>query len=359
MFALAADQNNKDIGLWEDVCGASNGACSTQAPVFGKQIGIANALETGTGVIAGASHTLWLAAIPSANDTLLFAGTQDVFRCSLTAGCAWRNATNVNSCATTTQVGPNQHGVAWVANTATLFFANDRGLWRTRDAIDQQQAPCSANDATHFDNLNATLGSLAEVTWLAQDPEDVESVARWHRGRGNGGRQRWCVAVAAERAGSIHRRGLGTNAGTWFATSGAGVSISSCASGATGASCRPADFGSAPVIGNAQVSGDGSTLMTPAVWALDPEDPKRMLVATCRLWRGAADGTNWNPANALSRMLDGTTRRPASRATRRCARWRRAEPSRAVAIRPSGSISGWRARAMERLRTPVMCGQHW
>jgi hypothetical protein len=359
MFALAADQNNKDIGLWEDVCGASNGACSTQAPVFGKQIGIANALETGTGVIAGASHTLWLAAIPSANDTLLFAGTQDVFRCSLTAGCAWRNATNVNSCATTTQVGPNQHGVAWVANTATLFFANDRGLWRTRDAIDQQQAPCSANDATHFDNLNATLGSLAEVTWLAQDPEDANQLLAGTGAAGTAGGSDGAWQLLLNGPGAFTAAGWGTNAGTWFATSGAGVSISSCASGATGASCRPADFGSAPVIGNAQVSGDGSTLMTPAVWALDPEDPKRMLVATCRLWRGAADGTNWNPANALSRMLDGTTRRPASRATRRCARWRRAEPSRAVAIRPSGSISGWRARAMERLRTPVMCGQHW
>jgi hypothetical protein len=305
MFALAADQNNKDIGLWEDVCGASNGACSTQAPVFGKQIGIANALETGTGVIAGASHTLWLAAIPSANDTLLFGGTQDLFRCSLAAGCAWRNATNVNSCATTTQVGPNQHGVAWVANTATLFFANDRGLWRTRDALNQQQAACSANDATHFDNLNATLGSLAEVTSLAQDPEDANQLLAGTGAAGTAGGSDGAWQLLLNGPGAFTAAGWGANAGTWFATSGAGVSISNCASGATGASCRPSDFGSAPVIGNAQVSGDGSTLMTPAVWALDPEDPTRMLVATCRLWRGAADGTNWNAANALSRMLDG------------------------------------------------------
>ena len=33
--------------------------------------------------------------------------------------------------------------------------------------------------------------------------------------------------------------------------------------------------------------------------------PTRILVATCRVWRGAADGTNWSSANALSRMLDG------------------------------------------------------
>jgi Abnormal spindle-like microcephaly-assoc'd, ASPM-SPD-2-Hydin len=294
MFALAADQNNKDSGLWEDVCGASGGACSSPAPVFGKQIGIANALETSAGVIAGASHTLWLEAIPSANDTLLFAGTQDLFRCSLAAGCVWRNATNVTSCGAA-HVGANQHGVAWVANTATLYFANDRGLWRTDDAMNQQQPACSSDDATHFDNLNATLGSLADVTSLTEDPADgnqlLAGIGTAGTAAGNDGA--WQLLLNGP--GGSTAAGWGANAGTWFATSGAGVSISSCAAGVA---CGP-------VIGNAQVSGDGSALSTPAVWALDPEDPTRMLVATCRLWRGAADGTNWNAANALSKMLDG------------------------------------------------------
>ena len=59
------------------------------------------------------------------------------------------------------------------------------------------------------------------------------------------------------------------------------------------------------MIGNGQVSGDGSALSAPVAWTLDPEDPTRMLVATCRVWRGAADGTDWSAGNALSRMLDG------------------------------------------------------
>jgi hypothetical protein len=326
MFALAADQNNKDIGLWEDVCGASGGACSTQTPAFGKQIGIANALETGPGVIAGASHTLWLEAVSSANDTLLFAGTQDVFRCSLAAGCVWRNATNVNTCATRTQVGPNQHGVAWVANTSAFFFANDRGLWRTRDALNQQQAVCSSDDATHFDNLNETLGSLTEVTSLAQDPADASQLLAGTGTAGTAGGSNGAWQLLLNAPGAFTAAGWGANAGTWFATSGAGVSISSCASGA---SCGPADFGSGPAIGNAQVNGDGSALTAPAVWALDPEDPTRMLVATCRLWRGAADGTNWNAANALSRMLDGSNA-PACQSSNTQVR----------ALAASGAISG-------------------
>jgi hypothetical protein len=302
MFALMADQNDKDRGLWEDVCGASGGTCSTQAPVFAKQIG-ANALETGSGLIAGASHALWLQAIPSGNnDTLLFAGTQDLFRCSLAAGCVWRNATNVNTCPGVAQVGPNQHGVAWVANTTTLFFANDRGLWRTRDAVNQQQAACSPSDAAHFDNLNGTLGSLAEVTSLAQDPADASQLLAGSGAAGTAGGRNGAWQLLLSGPGGGTAAGWGANAGTWFATSGAGVSIRACT---LGASCGPTDFGSGPVIGNPQVSGDGSALSAPAVWTLDPEDPTRMLVATCRVWRGAADGTNWTAANALSRMLDG------------------------------------------------------
>ena len=42
--------------------------------------------------------------------------------------------------------------------------------------MNQQPAACSADDATHFANLNATLGSLAEVTSLAQDPADANQL---------------------------------------------------------------------------------------------------------------------------------------------------------------------------------------
>jgi hypothetical protein len=326
MFAMLANQSDADSGLWEDVCGATGGSCSTPLPVFGKRIGNA-ALETSAGVIAGASHTLWLQAIPSGppnnNDTLLFAGTQDVFRCSLAAGCVWRNTTNVNGCAAA-EVGANQHSAAWVTNTATLYFANDRGLWRTSDAVNQQQAVCSADDAAHFANLNATLGSLAEVTSLAQDPVDANQLLAGMGAAGTAGGSNGAWQLLLSGMGGSTAAGWGANAGTWFATSGSGVSISSCAAGAA---CGPLDFAGA--VGNGQVSGDGSALSAPAVWMLDPEDPTRMMVATCRVWRGAADGTGWSAANALSKMLDGNNA-PVCQSSN--------TPVRALAA--SGAISG-------------------
>src|SRR6185437_3336792 len=90
--------------------------------------------------------------------------------------------------------------------------------------------------------------------------------------------------------------------GSWYTTSGPGVSITGCS---LGASCSPGDFPAGSLLGNMQVGGDGSALRDPAVWALDPEDSSRIMVATCRVWRGPANGKNWTPANALSGMLDG------------------------------------------------------
>lgn len=300
MFAIATSASDGDDGLWQDVCAASLGSCLTPAPVFAKSIGD-TALQTSAGTIAGASHSLWLQAIPSGSDTLLFAGTQDIFRCSLAAGCAWRNATHVSTCAAA-QVGAVQHSVAWIAGTTAMFFGNNRGLWRSRDEINQQQPDCSADDAAHFDNLNATLGPLVEVTALAQDPSNASWLMAGAGSAGTEGGNNGAWQSVLSGPGAYTVAGWGVNAGTWFATSGSGVSISACSKGDM---CGAGGFGTQPVIGNSQVNGDGSHLGSPAVWALDPEDPSRMLVATCRVWRGSASGTSWSTANALSSMLDG------------------------------------------------------
>ena len=54
------------------------------------------------------------------------------------------------------------------------------------DAIGETGAACSATDATHFQNLNGSLGSLAEVVSLSP----VGRIALQHDGRP--GRERNC-----------------------------------------------------------------------------------------------------------------------------------------------------------------------
>ena len=46
-------------------------------------------------------------------------------------------------------------------------------------------------------------------------------------------------------------------------------------------------------------------MTSPAPFIIDPLDPSQILLGTCRLWRGPADGTAWTSANAISRFLDG------------------------------------------------------
>jgi len=59
-----------------------------------------------------------------------------------------------------------------VAHKPLLYVGNDGGLWRSLDGVNQQQTPCSTDDATHFQNLNSGLGSLAEVVSFAENPTD-------------------------------------------------------------------------------------------------------------------------------------------------------------------------------------------
>ena len=166
-FALTVDGSNTDQGLWQDVCAISGAVCGN-AFSFGTQLASAP-LEVGGGstVIPEADYNLSLAATPAGTDTWLYIGTVDLYRCSLTGGCVLRNTTNaVNGCAAPAKVAPSQHAVA--ALGTLIYTGNDGGVWRSTDGVNQQGVACSVDDATHFQNLNGGLGSLAEVVSFAQ-----------------------------------------------------------------------------------------------------------------------------------------------------------------------------------------------
>jgi len=107
-------------------------------------------LQSGAGRGAG--------GLRAGQDTLLLAGANDLWKCSLALGCAWRNTTNSTSCMSA-QVGEYQHALAWnTANPLEVFVGNDSGLWRSTDAVGESGQVCSAADSSHFQNLNGSLG---------------------------------------------------------------------------------------------------------------------------------------------------------------------------------------------------------
>ena len=315
LYALTVDANDLDQGLWQDLCNASANTCATPAPAFANRLDN-GAFEVGNGstAIAQGSYDLSLAAAPAAaNGTLLFAGTVDLYRCSLTAGataCTFRNTTNaLNGCNAPAKVAPAQHALAAVTQSTAplLLLGNDGGLWRSTDGVAETGSVCDSSDSQHFDNLNAALGkggSLTQVVGVAQHPTDPNTLLV-----GAGANGTAATTTAAQlaawpqlSAGEGGLPAIDPNApANWSIAIGAGVNVAQCT---LGSACAAADFVPPATVGEPQVSDDASLLAAPAL--LDPALTTNLLVGTCRVWRGAANGAGWTAANAISAAFDAS-----------------------------------------------------
>jgi hypothetical protein len=309
LYALTVDANDNDQGLWQDLCAASAGGCANAAPVFANRIDN-GALEVGSGsaAIVQGDYDLSLTAASVGSATNLYVGTVDLYRCVMSAGsssCSLRNTTNaLNGCAAPAMVASAQHAVAAFGDTPIVFVGNDGGLWRSLDGVAETGSACAASDASHFDNLNGTIGSLAEVVGFAQDPMDADTLLA---GLGADGS---AVTTSASTADAWPQFSAGeggtpaidaTTPTNWMLAIGAGVNLKQCA---LGASCAATDFVPPASVGLVQVSDDVALLDAPTM--LDPNATANMIAGTCRVWRGAASGVGWSSANAISGALDGS-----------------------------------------------------
>ena len=308
-FAWTVDINNQDQGLWQDACNLSGASCVSTMPTFATQWNT-TALESNTSqggqTIWNGDYNLVLAAIPSQQDTLLLAGANDLWKCSLAANCQWRNTTNALTCLSA-KIGPYQHALAWNPASATdLLIGNDSGLWRSQDDAGESGAVCSSSDASHFQNLNATFGgSLAEIESM---PPPGASPYNTLLGLGVNGTAgvKGASAPTAEWPQILPGEGGPvaidpSNANNWYVNNGAGVSIHLCSQSGP---CNASDFGLNPVVDDSQVGSDGLTMTEPAPFLVDPADPTQLLIATCRIWRGPASGSGWSSSNAISPIFD-------------------------------------------------------
>jgi hypothetical protein len=307
-FAWTVDVNNQDQGLWQDQCGISGSTCTNQSITFARRWSttpLDSNTSLGAATVLDGSYTLALAAIPAGQDTLLFAGTDDLWKCSLAEGCIWSNTTNVATCKSA-RVGAYQHSLAWnTANPAEIFIGNDSGLWRSMDATAESGPACSASDSQHFQNLNGNLGSLAELTSLSTTASST--TPKVLAGLGVNG----ATGIKSDPIPADWPQILSGYGGPvaidpadpdkWYVNSQQGVSIYRCTNSSE---CAASDFGSSPVVSNANVGGDGLTMPVPAPFLVDPLDSSQLLVGTCRVWRGPVNGSSWSSSNAVSSVLD-------------------------------------------------------
>jgi len=325
-FAWTVDIDNQDQGIWQDECAVSAGACASQNFTFSQQWDTAK-LETntlqGSATIENGDYNLALAAVPfalvSGASTTLLAGENDLWQigCPVALGCQWRNTTNSTTCMSA-QVGEYQHSLAWnIANPLEIFVGNDSGLWRSEDGINENsisnpEPACSPTDATHFQNLNGSLGSLAEVESLSQAGATPYTMMAGLGTDGTGGVKSntgptadWPEILSGEGGPVVIDPSDNSN---WYVNNEAGVSIYACSQLTP---CTPAAFGSDAVVTDADVGNDGQTMTAPAPFLVDPLSHAQLLIATCRVWRGPANGvgsfTALSPAGILGSGSSGAT----------------------------------------------------
>jgi hypothetical protein len=323
LYALTIDVYDNDQGLWQDLCNAASGSCSSTSPTWAGGRIDNGALEVGSGsagsgsaAITQGSYNLSLAASAApSGGTLLFAGTVDLYRCALAAGsssCQLRDTTNaLNGCNAPAAVAPAQHAIAAELTTGAqlVLLGNDGGLWRSTDGVNQTGPACSATDAQHFDNLNPAIGaggSLAEIVGFAQDPTNPATLIA---GLGEDGSAATTDASTLAPWPQLSSGEGGfpqidpDNSSNWFLAIGSGVNLKACTSGLD---CTAADLLPPATIGAAQVNNDAALFDAPSL--LDPQQTTNVLLGTCRVWRGtASDGTTWSTANQLSPAFDGTS----------------------------------------------------
>jgi len=310
-FALTVDQYNLNQGLWQDACQMTSGKCASGTIAFANKLNAAPLETSSTNTaIAQGDYNLTLAAVASGSDTLLFAGTTDIYRCSLSGGCALRNTTNsVDGCTTPAGVAPSQHVIATMSAPSgiggpLLYFGNDGGLWRSVDGVAETGSVCSSTDAAHYQNLNGGLGSLAEVAHFSQSPSNGTTYIVGLGALGTAATASSTTQTAWPQlsAGEGGYNAIDTaNPNNWYISTGAGVNINQCT---LGTSCTAANFAVQATISATQTAGDNTLTGNP--FMADPGDTANLIVGTCRVWRGVGSG-GWTTSNLVSAILDGVS----------------------------------------------------
>ena len=197
---------------------------------------------------------------------------------------------------------PEQHGIAFPqANAATIYFANDGGVYRSTSNFGTTISGQCGTTPYPVDNLNGTLGSMAQLISLSGDANDPSTLLGSTTGNGISATSSTAGGANGTTWRTVEIGGYGVtaiNSSGWFASTSGVFNIQTCTNGIN---CTPADWQF--VVDQAQVQGDSAGLHFPFLF--DPHNSAQIISGTCRIWRGSSSG-GWNSSNALSGKLDGS-----------------------------------------------------
>ncbi len=336
MYVWIIDNNDNDQGIYQTKDGGQTWTSISTAGI--DTCGDGADSGCGTGSTSQGTYNISLAAVPSGTAaTDLYAGGVNEYKCSLNptsnptcTSPRFLNLTHVYGCnpaGNIAHVHPDEHGIDFLGNDVTgaffaahpgydppVFFGNDGGIYRVLHDTSLSSGTCPASGAppSPFDNLSASANfSMIQFVGFSHHPTDPATLVGGTQDNGSPG-----ISGASPSEGSwlaVNNGDGGFNAinplspNEWFTsnpaplTSGAG--IQRCTSGI---SCTYQNFFS--VVTQSKIGGDYSSFYT--FFMLDPQASGRMIVGSCRVWRGNSDGTgsDWSVSgsggNPLSFNLD-------------------------------------------------------
>jgi len=291
MYAWYVDINSNDQGIYKTVNGGQTWTALSET-------GITNCGDSeGCGTEQG-FFNLVLSAVPQANGgTDLYAGAVNLFKCSITSAnptCSthpFLNLSHVYGCSpvgSIAHVHPDQHAIAFASgNPQIVYFGNDGGIYRSLNGSSLSSGACGTPNS--FDNLNPNMGSMTQFVWLSEDPGNEQILLGGTQDNGSPARTTAVPAWPEVNLGDGGYNAINPSSPNEWFTSHTDVSIERCT---VGTNCTPATFTS--VVTSTTLSGDVGAFYTP--YLLDPQAPSKMIVGTCRLWRGpSSGGTGWTP----------------------------------------------------------------
>lgn len=287
-----------DGGIWQSMNGGASWTAISDA-------GITNCGDPeGCGVQQG-TFDLELLAVPNGAATDLYAGSINLYKCSIStlnptcASTPFMNLTHVYGCvpiSAPAHVHPDEHASAYMIPTSgsdsgneLLFFANDGGIYRALNGFSGlNSGACSGTNS--FDDLNQNLGSMTEFVSFSQHPTDPNTLLGGTQDNGSPATNQ---ATTNSSWGNVLGGDGGYNAidpittANFYASNPdippGGLGIQLCSSGVN---CNDGEFSF--VVTSNTLGGDDGAFYFPYI--LDPGSTTSMLVGTCRIWRGPRTG---------------------------------------------------------------------
>ncbi len=304
-----------DGGMWLSVDGGTSWSSISDA-------GITNCGDVeGCGVEQGV-YNLELLAVADGSATDLYAGVVNLYKCSITVlnpSCAsspFINLTHAYGCdpaGAPAHVHPNQHALAYAipasgsdSGNALMYFANDGGMYRALDGfLGLSTGSCTGTN--QFDDLNQSLGSMAQFVSFSQHPTNESILLGGTQGNGSPATNE---ATSSSSWGNVLGGDGGYNAidpgspSNFYASNPdvppGGLGVQFCASGVN---CDNGLFNF--VATSEDLGGDDGGFYFPYI--LDPQSASAMLIGTCRVWRGPRSGGTYTALSPNFDTLGGGT----------------------------------------------------